>query len=175
MKVLIVLAAVLALVAGGRVDPTLKNKLHAGQVLDVILELPQIMEQVENNAALQALTGDAKVDALVATLKGLTGAAQAPYVAITKDLKVETEQFWASNIVLIKNVNAETLAKLANMKGEFTLREQHYVSVTPAVVHNTTVEDIHQQAQWGVAMIRAPAAHAAGHRGDGVRVCIIDT
>ena len=112
------------------------------------------MEQVERNAALQALTGEAKVGALVATLQGLTGAAQAAYIAVTKDLKLETEQFWASNIVLIKNVNAETLAKLAHMKGEVTLREQHYVSINPVLDHNSAGEDIYQQVQWGVEMIR---------------------
>lgn len=139
---------------------------------EAILELPQIVDQVENSAALQSLSGDAKVTALVSMLQGLTSAAQAPFVSMLSNIGLQYEQFWASNIIKVKGLTAQSLEQLAAAPGEFTLREEHTASIHPAAMPVPT--NITQNPQWGVAQIRAPAAWART-QGEGTVAMIIDT
>jgi subtilisin family serine protease len=173
MKLLIVLAATLAVAYAGTVEHALQVAVENGET-EAILELPQIMAQVEANQALQSLTGDAKVSALVSTLQGLTSAAQAPFIAIASSLGLETEQYWASNIVLVKGLTSEKLASLAATAGEFTIRKQNIASINPVVKHAEFESNFTQNPQWGVAQIRAPAAWART-TGEGIVAAIIDT
>lgn len=171
MKLLVLLAATLALGSAGRVEPSLKFGVESGTVTEAILELPQIMDSLNSKQALQSLTGDAKVSALISTLQGLTSAAQAPFVSVAASLGLQTQQFWASNIILISNLTPDKLASLASTPGEFTLRVQHTAYVD-SIVHGPT--NITQNVQWGVARIRAPAAWTRT-TGEGIVVGIIDT
>lgn len=156
MKLLLVIATVCVVTYAGKVDPSLQIAVENG-VTDAILELPQIVGQIENNPALQSLSGAGKVSALVATLQGLTSAAQAPLVTVAKSLDLETEQYWASNIILVKGLTLEKLLTLANTPGDFTLREQHVVSINSNLRAGRDLS-ILQNPQWGVAKIRAPEA-----------------
>jgi subtilisin family serine protease len=177
MKFLLVLTAVVALASAGTVDPALKAQIMAGQVSEAIIELPQIMEQVETSATLQSLSGEEKITAMVATLEGLTGAAQAPFVTVAKSMGLVTEQFWASNIILVKGLTAEKLAKLAETPGKFHIRPQHWAHMIPHEVHEVfevSETNVSQTAQWGVAQIRAPTAWSTT-QGANTIACIIDT
>ncbi|OXA63143.1 bacillopeptidase F [Folsomia candida] len=170
MKLLLVLAATLAVAAAGTVHPALNLAIQQGAT-EAILELPQVMDQVEASPSLYSLSGDAKVSALVATLQGLTSAAQAPFVQVASSLGLETQTYWGSNIILVKGLTPETLATLAATPGEFTLRQQVTVRMSPSIAEATNAT---QNPQWGVAMIRAPEAWERT-QGEGVVVCIIDT
>ncbi len=70
MKLFLILATI-GLASAGTIDPSLRSALLSGAPFEAILELPQVVDQIENDAALQSLTGDAKVEALVATLTGM--------------------------------------------------------------------------------------------------------
>ncbi|XP_035716020.1 subtilisin-like serine protease Pen ch 13 [Folsomia candida] len=172
MKLLLVLAATLTVAAAGTVHPALNLAIQQGAT-EAILELPQIMEQVEASRSLSSLSGDAKVSALVVMLQGLTSAAQAPFVQVASSLGLETQTYWGSNIILVKGLTPQTLASLAATPGEFTLRQQITVQMTPSVVVESA-QNATQNPQWGVAMIRAPEAWART-QGEGTVVCIIDT
>ncbi|XP_035702626.1 bacillopeptidase F-like [Folsomia candida] len=170
MKLLLVLAATLAVAAAGTVHPALNLAIQEGAT-EAILELPQVMDQVEASRPLSSLSGDAKVSALVATLQGLTSAAQAPFVQVASSLGLETQTYWGSNIILVKGLTPETLASLAATPGEFTLRKEVTVRMSPSIAEATNAT---QNPQWGVAKIRAPEAWART-QGEGTVVCIIDT
>ncbi|XP_021959061.1 subtilisin isoform X2 [Folsomia candida] len=176
MKLLIFLAASLTAAHAGTVDPALLDPVeHKGET-EAILELPQIMGQVEANQALQSLTGDAKVSALITTLKGLTSAAQAPFISIAASLGLTTEPYWASNIILVKGLTPDKLASLASTPGEFTLRAQNIATIPPQETGAEFNADMNQNTpQLGVAQIRAPVAWANNITGEGVVVGIIDT
>jgi len=169
---LVVLAATLALASAGQVQPSLRAGIKGGKISEAIIELPQVMDQVEKTMALQTLPKEEKVTTMVAMLEGLTNAAQAPYVARIKSLGLEYEQFWASNIILVKGLTEEALAKLESVEGEFTIREQNYAHAFPAVKGPEV--NISQSAQWGVTQIRSQAAWTRT-TGEGVVVAIIDT
>ncbi|XP_021955100.1 bacillopeptidase F [Folsomia candida] len=169
MKLLLVLAATLAVAAAGTVDPALNLAIQQGST-EAILALPAIVDQVQSNPSLLSLSGDAKVSALVASLQGLTSAAQAPYVQVASSLGLETQTYWGSNIIHVKGLTSQTLASLAATPGEFTLRKPVTVRMTPSIVETNAT----QNAQWGVAKIRAPEAWART-QGEGTVVCIIDT
>ncbi|XP_035700476.1 bacillopeptidase F isoform X1 [Folsomia candida] len=160
MKLLLIFAATLTVVLSGSVDPSLTKGVDLGLNTVAILELPQIVGQLETNQALQTLFGDAKVATLVATLKGLTSAAQAPFVSIAASLGLEIEQYWISNVILVKGLTLEKLDTLSKTPGEFILRKQHIVTIDhirsgrEEISNNLTV----QNPQWGVAKIRAPEA-----------------
>lgn len=173
MKFFLVIAATLAVAAAGTIDVGLKMKVNSGIVSEAIIELPSIMAQIENSKSLQSLTGDAKVSALVSSLQGLTGAAQAPYVTKLEQLGLKYETFWASNIILVKNLNKAGLEALAEFSDDFAVIRPQFTASVDAVVHdrNTTV---HQTVQWGVEKVGAPRAWAK-HQGEGVVVGIIDT
>jgi subtilisin family serine protease len=173
MKLFLILATI-GLASAGTIDPSLRSALLSGAPFEAILELPQVVDQIENDAALQSLTGDAKVEALVATLTGLTGAAQAPFVTVANSLKIDYEQYWSSNIVHLKGLTAEKLNKLVQTPGEFILRAQHTAGLYPDVVVEEEDVNITQTYQWGVNMVRAPQAWGRGN-GAGVVVCIVDT
>jgi subtilisin family serine protease len=171
MKLLLVLAATMAVAFAGTVHPDLSLAIQQGAT-EAILELPQVMDQVEANPSLSSLTGDAKVSALVSTLQGLTSAAQSPFLQVAASLGLETQTFWGSNIILVKGLTSETLATLAATPGEFTLRKEVTVRMSPSIAESQT--NATQNPQWGVAKIRAPEAWART-QGEGVVVCIIDT
>ncbi|OXA61994.1 bacillopeptidase F [Folsomia candida] len=173
MKLFILLAATIALAFAGRVDINLATAVQNGETT-AILELPQIMAQVEANPALRSLSGDAKVTALVASLEGLTSAAQAPYVAVASSLGLETKQFWSSNIILVEGLTPEKLALLEVTPGDFTLRKQNTVSLFPTINHGPAAPLRQGLNQWGVNKIRAPEAWNIT-RGEGIIVAIIDT
>lgn len=173
MKFLLVVAATLAVVAAGKVHPSLRAGVKAGTVTEGILELPQIMEQVEASQAFQTLKGDARVHTMISMLEGLTGAAQAPYVALMKELGLEYQQFWASNIVLVKGLTEKALLKLEDAEGDFILREQHTASINPVII-GPEVNITTQNPQWGVAMVRAPQAWTVT-QGQNMVVSVIDT
>lgn len=111
MKLIIIAAATLALASAGIIENALKIAVEHGDT-EAILELPQIIGQVESNQALQSLTGDFKVSALITTLHGLTSAAQAPFITVAASLGLETEQYWASNFILLKGLTPEKLSSL---------------------------------------------------------------
>ncbi|OXA63248.1 bacillopeptidase F [Folsomia candida] len=171
MKLLLVLAASLAVAAAGTVDPALSLAIQQGST-EAILALPAIVDQVQSNPSLLSLSGDAKVSALVASLQGLTSAAQAPYVQVASSLGLETQTYWGSNIIHVKGLTSQTLASLAATPGDFTLRKEVTVRMTPSVIVES--KNISQAAQWGVEKIRAPEAWART-QGEGIVVCIIDT
>lgn len=177
MKLLLVLVATLAVACAGIVDSSLQVAVENGETV-AILELPQMMGQVETNQALQALAGDAKVSALVSALKVLTSSMQAPFISIASSLGLKTEQFWASNIILIKGLTPEKLASLAAKSGDFIIRKSYTVSILPAdenITLNIESNNVTQNLpQWGVAKIRAPAVWPTT-TGEGVVVAIIDT
>ncbi|OXA61995.1 bacillopeptidase F [Folsomia candida] len=173
MKLFILLAATIALAFAGRVDINLATAVQNGETT-AILQLPQIMAQVEANPALRSLSGDAKVTALVASLQGLTSAAQAPYVSVANSLGLETKQFWSSNIILVKGLTPEKLSLLEATPGDFTLRKQHTFSAFPTISHGPAAPLRQGLNQWGVNKIRAPEAWNRT-RGEGIVVAIIDT
>jgi subtilisin family serine protease len=172
MKFLLVVAATLAVAAAGSVAPGLRSKVRAGEVTEAILELPSVTDQLESNAAFQALSGDARAVAVHTILEGLTTASQAPYVSVMKAAGLTVQQFWASNIVLVKGITEAHLDTLATMKGEFVLREQFTASVNSVIVDRNAT--IIQNPQWGVAMVRAPAAWSVT-QGAGCIAIIVDT
>lgn len=173
MKFLLILSTSLALAFAGTVDPDLQTAVDKGQTTSAILALPQIMAQVESNPALLSLSGDSKVTALVASLQGLTSAAQAPFVSIASSLGLQIQQFWSSNIIHVKGLTPEKLAQLAATPGEFEIRKEHVVSIFPSIeVHPAEVNQ--GPNQWGVVKIRAPDVWSTT-RGEGVVVAIIDT
>lgn len=176
MKIQVLLAPLLTLVAvalAGKIDPSLQNAVTLGLTSTAILELPQVIDQVKSNPSHRSLSGDAKVASLVASLRGLTSAAQAPHVAVAASLGLETKQYWISNVIVIRGVTLSTLSQLASTPGEFTLREQG----TAQLVGDTEPIEVNvqlQNPQWGVAKIRAPAVHNIT-QGEGIVVGIIDT
>lgn len=173
MKFLIVVAACLAVSSAATVQPSLLNKVRAGGSHDAILELHSVMDQIESSATLQSLKGDAKVSTMINMLKGLTGAAQAPYATLLSELGVEYEQFWASNIIHMKNIDLATLAKVRDMfKDDALIREQVIVTLDTIVEELDT--NITQAVQWGVEKVRAPQAWSVTD-GAGIVVGIIDT
>jgi len=172
MKALVLLGLV-AMATAGTVQPGLLAKVRAGEVSSFIIELPQVTDEVDRSAAFQSMPyGDERVNALVSMLQGLTEAAQSPYVTQLKALGLEFEQFWGSNIILVKNVDEAALNAIGKFTGDFVLREEVTVSMFP-VVRGAEV-NISQTYQWGVSNIRAPQAWA---RCDGSNqiVAIIDT
>jgi len=177
MKVLLVLAASLALAAAGTADFNLLDKIQRKTVTEVIIELPQIADQVEKNAAFQAMEyDDDRVAALVSMLKGLTSAAQAPYVARLKKLGMEYETFYASNIILVKQVTVEAVQELLKIEGDFKIREEVWVSIYPGTVveHNDTLPSPPQTVQWGISNIRCNAVWSRS-QGEGTVAGIVDT
>jgi subtilisin family serine protease len=175
MKVFILLLVATSSISAGRIDPSLSLAVFNGET-EAILELPEVMSVADSNAALSSLSGDAKVSALVATLQGLTSAAQAPLISVAASLGLTTEQYWASNIILVKGLTSEKLSQLASTPGDFLIRT-HYT----AMLHPTTrgpevapQDNTTQTPQWGVAKINAPAAWATT-QGEGIVVAIIDT
>ncbi|OXA63504.1 Bacillopeptidase F [Folsomia candida] len=152
MKLLLVLAASLAVAAAGTVDPALSLAIQQGST-EAILALPAIVDQVQSNPSLLSLSG--------------------PYVQVASSLGLETQTYWGSNIIHVKGLTSQTLASLAATPGDFVLRKEVTVRMTPSVAVEST-KNISQAAQWGVEMIRAPAAWART-QGEGVVVCIIDT
>ncbi|XP_021962186.1 thermitase-like [Folsomia candida] len=175
MKVFILLLVATASISAGRIDPSLSLAVYNGET-EAILELPEVMSVADSNAALSSLPRDAKISALVATLQGLTSAAQAPLISVAASLGLATEQYWASNIILVKGLTSEKLAQLASTPGDFIIRP-HYT----AMLHPTTrgpevapQDNTTQTPQWGVAKINAPAAWATT-QGEGIVVAIIDT
>ncbi|XP_021943031.1 bacillopeptidase F [Folsomia candida] len=173
MKLLIILASTIALAFAGRVDINLETAVNNGET-SAILELPQIMAQVESNPSLRSLSGDAKVTALVSSLQGLTSAAQAPYVSVASSLGLETQQFWSSNIILVKGLTPEKLSLLAATPGDFTIRKQNVASLFPTIDYGPAVPLRQGLNQWGVNKVRAPEAWNVT-QGEGIVVAIIDT
>lgn len=173
MKTFAFLAACLALASAGTMDIDLISKVESGQVTNVIIELPQIMDQIDSHAALQSLSGDMKVNALVAMLEGLTSAAQAPFVTRLSELSLAHETFWASNIILVKDVTVPALQMLGAVPGDFVVREEHMTSIYPTIVHNNDTE-ITQTVQWGISNIRCNAVWSRT-QGEGTVAGIIDT
>lgn len=173
MKLFLVLAATLAVASTGTIDPALELAVQSGAT-QAILELPQIIDQIHSNQALQSLHSDAKVTALVSTLQGLTSAAQAPFVSIATSLDLETKQYWASNIILVKGLTPEKLSTLSSTPGDFTIRAQNVVSLNPHPAQFEFPNTTQNNPQWGVAKIRAPEAWAVAD-GAGVVAAIIDS
>lgn len=98
--------------------------------------------------------------------------AQAPYLKLASNLGLEFTSFWATNVILLKHVDLNTLSEFTRMTGEFQLREQHTVSV-PAVREMSTLS-VDQGVQWGVEKVRAPEAWGVT-QGENVAVGSIDT
>jgi len=116
--------------------------------------------------------GDERVATLVSMLQGLTRAAQAPFLSTLKSLSLDYEQYWGSNIILVKGVDAVSLSYLSKMEGDFILREEVTVSMYPVEVGPEV--NISQTYQWGVSNVRAPQAWNRC-QGSNQVVCIIDT
>lgn len=147
-------------------------QLEKGLVSDAIMELPQVVDKVENSVSLQSLSGNAKVLASVSMLQTLTSAAQDPFVSMLSKVGLKYEQYWVSNIIKIKGLTAQSLKQLSASPGKFILREEYTVSIDPPATLVPT--NITKYPQWGVAKIRAPAAWARTH-GEGTVAMIIDS
>ncbi|XP_035711704.1 bacillopeptidase F isoform X2 [Folsomia candida] len=112
---------------------------------------------------------------LISTLQGLTSAAQAPFVSVAEFLGLETQQFWGSNIILVKNLTPSKLSSLAATPGDFIIRKQHTAYVDSIVEgHEFQTLNSTQNPSWGIARIRASDAWAVTN-GTGIVVGIIDT
>lgn len=148
-------------------------QIGRGGHYDVILELPPVIHDVEKSPLLQKLSGDAKVSALVASLQELTSVSQASYRKQATSLRIEFESFWASNIILLKNIDARALSVFAEIEGNFQLREPHTVSL-PSVEEVRDNSAPRQQVQWNVEQVRAPEAWLIT-QGEGAVVGTIDT
>lgn len=169
---LFVLSALVALASAGVVDLNLKRSVEFSRVTEAIIEFPQVMDQIKGNVALQSLSGDAKVSALVASLRGLTSAAQAPLVAVAKSLGLTVEQYWVSNVILVKGLTLEKLSQLTSTPGDFLIRAQGTDYITDPITGEEVVTL--QNPQWGVAKIRANLVWSIT-QGEGVVVGIFDS
>lgn len=129
LKIFSILALGVALSSAGRIDLGLKRKVDMGLVAEAIIELPQIIGQIQSNKTLQALSGEAKVSALVITLKDLAFTTQSSIVAQAVAQDLEVKQFRAANIILVKGLTTSKLAALGKSEHDFIIREQHVASV----------------------------------------------
>ncbi|XP_035713853.1 bacillopeptidase F [Folsomia candida] len=173
MKSFLILAATIAVAMSGTVDPSLYFEIRTGSTFSAILELPQVMEQIEANPSLSSLSGDAKAISLVAALKGLTSATQSPFLTVASSLGLETRAFWGSNVIHVKGLNSQTLAVLAAIPGEFTIRKPAVVQIMPSL-HVHKYNNLNKTVQWGVDKIRATEVWNLT-QGEGVVVAVIDT
>jgi len=71
----------------GTVQPGLFAKIRVGEISSIIIELPQVTEQIDTSITFQSMPhGEDRVNALVSMLKELTEAVQGPYITQLKEL-----------------------------------------------------------------------------------------
>lgn len=156
-------------ISAGKIDPLLKEAVDNNVETEAIVEFPNIQNQI---SGLESMSGDAKMNHLVASLKALTSTTQAPVVTAADSLNLTTQQFWIANIVQVKGLTPEKLIDLASIEGDFIIRPQHKLSLPP--MSQEPVANITNTVQWGVERIRAPEIWKYT-KGEGIVVGIIDS
>jgi subtilisin family serine protease len=165
----------------GKVHPDLKARLASGEVMDVIIELPSVDDIFTSPFVTGRSTVEARTANMISMLKDRTAASRKPFVNILSELGLSNQRsiaapLWISNRFEVKNCDEALATVLARVPGDFVIREPKTVSIIDGIESKpVSIEEVRQnEAQWGVAMIKAPAAWNTT-RGNGIVVGIIDT
>ncbi|OXA41552.1 hypothetical protein Fcan01_23696 [Folsomia candida] len=118
-------------ITAGKIDPSLLEAVENNGETE---EFPEIIDSI---SSLDAMNREAKVANMVNSMKTRTSAIQSRLVAVAKSFNLTTEQYWISNVILVKDLTPEKLSRLASAK------------LKSATKNTATV-------QWGVSKIGAP-------------------
>ncbi|KAJ0393422.1 hypothetical protein ATCC90586_008184 [Pythium insidiosum] len=96
--------------------------------------------------------------------------------ALQQNGKVDVITFWISPVASLKSATPELVAKLAELPGVESIREELRIELEqPLREALSTVREPSTSPQWGVKHIGAPQVWAEGATGEGVVVGVIDS
>lgn len=114
----------------------------------------------------------ARAQAVTKALKDATAKWQAPVLAALKPFGVETESYWVSNQIFIRNSNPLVKAALLGLGFLKNIAREIIVPVMP--IFNPSIGSPPNGTEWGVQKIGAEEVWKQT-KGEGVRVGVIDT
>jgi len=162
MKIFVAIATLIAVVSGGTIDSSLKEKLIKGETLDINVVLNSIEDIYSNSAAAISTMQDTdiRIASMIAQAENETKTAQAPFQSTLLASGVNPDDitsFWISNEFFVKNADLTTVEVLLSMEGNFHIREPIKVNIVEPVTEDENAT-ISQNVQWGVQTINAPSA-----------------
>lgn len=114
----------------------------------------------------------ARLQAMTKALKESTSAWQAPVLAALRPFNVETESYWVSNQIFVKNANPLVLAALRGLGILKSIAQEIVLPIMP--IFNPSIGTPPNGTEWGVKKIGAEEVWKQT-KGEGVVVAIIDT
>jgi subtilisin family serine protease len=173
----LLLVGLVAAASAGTIQKGIIAKVDLHGNHDIMIQFPSKLNEVLATPQMASLTGLAKRDMLIQLLKEKMTVDQAEVMTKINAHGATAKQFWISNKILVRKADQALLDTLAQVQADFIVREPATVSINPSITKSKPVSPFAPIAgeQWGVAMVEAPAAWAAGHKGEGAVVAIIDT
>lgn len=145
-----------------------------GQGQNVILTLSNPLDPIFKRIGGQSFPSkSARAQALTKAMKDATTAWQAPVIAALRPFNVETESYWVTNQIFVRNANPLVLAALRGLGFLKSIAQEIIFPIMP--IFNPSIGTPPNGSEWNVRKIGAEEVWKAGNKGEGVVVAVIDT
>ncbi|KAJ0394021.1 hypothetical protein ATCC90586_002753 [Pythium insidiosum] len=169
--------ATLASGAAAVVDRSVHRALQEGNTVDVIVTMKTRQNVAESFQESAYPSRTQRIEALKAELEKTHGEALKPLANLvakeSTHADLEFKAFWITPVASLKAVTPELVAKLAELPGVESIREEKRIKIEKPIVEAAPEAVMGQE--WGVKRIGAPRVWADGTTGQGIVVGAIDT
>uniref|UniRef100_K3WWI4 subtilisin n=2 Tax=Globisporangium ultimum (strain ATCC 200006 / CBS 805.95 / DAOM BR144) TaxID=431595 RepID=K3WWI4_GLOUD len=167
-----------------QVNARVHRTLRAQGTVNLMVTFKDGTESVlANTKEAEFATRGQQIASLVASLENHSKTSQQEVASLlfkeastSTSLFSETQSFWVTNQLFIKDATFELVEKLATMSSISNIAEEEVLEL-PTIEVSATNETVTIQAtsEWGVTRIQAPDVWAKGYNGQGVVVANIDS
>jgi subtilisin family serine protease len=176
MKVAIVLVSSLLVAVVSAIEPTLvlQRQLTLGPA-DIMIKFASTQPTLNALNVARFASKNEKRTSLRVNLLEFANQSQKNVLAFLEKKGIETEQFWISNELYIKDADAALVAELSQFKEIEEIRENEIIELEKPV-HSVSFRN-NIFAEWGVENTRANLVWtmSGGTTGSGITVATIDT
>lgn len=140
---------------------------------NLILTLNNPLDPIFQRIASQSFPSrSARAQALTKAMKDATSAWQAPVLAALRPFNVETESYWVTNQIFVRNANPLVLAALRGLGILKSIAQEIFLPIMP--IFNPSVGTPPNGTEWNVKKIGAEEVWKQS-KGEGITVAVIDT